>query len=33
MRDFGQPIIKDNRNLRDEIPSIETHFKSIVMQM
>ena len=29
MRDFRQPIIKDNRNLRDKIPSIESHFKSI----
>ena len=29
MRDFKQPIIKDNRNLREKIPSIEEHFKSI----
>ena len=29
MRDFRQPIIKDNRNLRDKIPSIEKHFQSI----
>ena len=27
MRDFNQPIIKDNRNLREKIPSIEKHFK------
>tara|TARA_A100001388_G_scaffold230923_1_gene183111 strand:+ start:542 stop:1513 length:972 start_codon:yes stop_codon:yes gene_type:complete len=29
MRDFKKPIIKDNRNLREKIPSIEEHFKSI----
>ena len=29
MRDFNQPIIKDNRNLREKIPSIEKHFKKI----
>ncbi|MDC3119136.1 class I SAM-dependent methyltransferase [Prochlorococcus sp. AH-716-K03] len=29
MRDFKKPIIKDNRKLREEIPSIEKHFKSI----
>ena len=29
MRDFKQPIIKDNRNLREKIPSIQEHFNSI----
>ena len=29
MRDFNQPIIKDNRNLREKIPSIEKHFQKI----
>ena len=29
MRDFKHPIIKDNRNLRENIPSIQEHFNSI----